>query len=365
MIVCLYGASTAAFVEGVALDLAAAAHGAGGAIAPLTIERALAERARDRTCWVDIRRVYVLPFDTPASLPAAAPRSPALLLRWLFPGAEIANAFEVHETCWDKRRLVERWLDRGVRVPESALTASVEEAAAFAQRHEWVLLKAAHGGGGHGHYAITAVADGLVAEARGQRYELELALAGARPHIRDRTLHYPGPFFLQRLVTERSTRRTLEPAQLLRAHIVDGQLVFWLERYREQYRCPSDWIVGGGPGVKYRVVLNVGEEVRKLALRAAEVISLRFGIVDIARTGRDGAYVLAAYSDGHHLLIDREYKRRPEFREAFDFDRFIAEALLVEPAPATVPEPPAVPERPRRRLPISRERAPRRPPRRA
>ena len=339
MIVSLYGKGCATFVEPALQDLRTAAASLNADVTAVTIERALAERARDRTKWVGVRRVYVLPFDVPAARPLDAPAAPRELIRWLFPGAEVLNSFDVHAICWDKPALAERWLHRGVRVPDGVFTNSVDEAIAFAQQHEHTILKAPHSCGGYDHYVVTTAADGLVAEARGQVYELELVAAGARAHIRNRQLVYPGPFYLQRLVGERGPRGVLRPAQLLRAYIVDGQLVCWTERYRRHVRQPSDWIIGAGTGGKYRFLFGVNEETRKLALRAAEVIGLRVGVVDLIRTGSDGTYVLAAYTDGHHMMIDRGFKLLPEFRNHFDFDRYIAEALVAEPTPIAPPAP--------------------------
>ncbi|MBI1816263.1 MAG: hypothetical protein HYR72_14895 [Deltaproteobacteria bacterium] len=333
MILCIYGRSSAPFTEPTARALHAAVEDLGGTLHPITLERAVAEHAQDPAHWADVRRVYVLPFDVPSRLPADAPAAPAALIRWLMPRAEVFNSFDVHEICWDKPKLTEHWLQRGVRAPASLMTTSIEDATAFVQHHEWTILKATHTGGGHGDYVVTVAADGLVAEARGQRYELELVPAGAPPRIRDRQLLYPAPFFFQRLVADVGARGVLTPGQLLRAYIVDGQLLFWTESYREHYRSASDWIVATGSGAKYRFLFGVGEEPRKLAMRAAEAVSLRIGVVDIVRTASDGAYALSAHTDGHHLAIDREYKRLPEFRDAFDIDRFIAEALLTEPEP--------------------------------
>ncbi len=330
MIACLYGKTAAPFVEPVVRDLCVAAETAGGRIVPVTIERALADRIRDRTQWTNLRRVYVLPFDVPANLPDGAPPAAAALVRWVFPGAEVVNPFDTHEICWDKPTTTERWLSRGVRVPESLLTNSIEEATAFVEQHECVILKAPRSCGGHGHYVVEPAADGLVAEARGQRYELELVPAGARAHIQNRRLSYPAPFYLQRLVAGAGARGVLTPGQLLRAYVVDGQIAFWSERFRPRYRRSSDWIVTASLGAKHRFLFDVGEEVRKIALRAAEVIGLRIGVVDLVRTASDGAYVLSAYTDGYHMMIDREFKRMPEFRDCFDLDRFIAEDLLAE-----------------------------------
>ncbi|HVN84837.1 MAG TPA: hypothetical protein VMW17_08350 [Candidatus Binatia bacterium] len=340
MIVCVYGKAFAPFVEPVVHDLRVAVATLDAELTAVTIERALAERLRDRTKWVGVRRVYVLPLDVPASLPMGAPSAPSALIRWLFAGAEIVNAFDVHAICWDKPLLTERWLNRGVPVPEGVLTGAIDEANAFIRHHEHVILKAPHSCGGHDHYVVSAVSDGLIAEARGQVYELDLVPPGARPQIRDRQLRYPGPFYLQRLIGDAGRRGTLRPAQLLRAYLVDGQLLFWTERYRPQVRRPSDWIIAAGTGGKYRFLFSVNEEARKLALRAAEVIGLRVGVVDLVRTSTEGVYALSAYTDGHHMMIDREFKRLPEFRDCFDFDRFVAEALVAD-HPAAAPEAPS------------------------
>ena len=135
---------------------------------------------------------------------------------------------------------------------------------------------------------------------------------------------------MQRLVGDIGPRG-FTPGQLLRAYVVDNQIAFWTERYRDHYVRPADWIVNVSRGAKYRFVQNVSEEAKKIALRSAEVIGLRIGVVDLIRTGRGDSYVLEVDTDGYHMLIDRQFKSIPEYRDFFDLDRYIAEALLVEP----------------------------------
>jgi glutathione synthase/RimK-type ligase-like ATP-grasp enzyme len=329
MIACLYGRSCAPFVEPIVRDLQVSVTQQGERLLPITIERATAEISDWRPRG-GVDRLYVLPFDVPRHLPPDVPNTPAALARKLFPAARELNSFDVQEICWDKPQLMERWLSRGLQVPESLLSSSVEDATEFVRAHEWAVLKSPRSAGGHGHYIVSPAADGLIAEARGQRYELELVPAGARSHITDRRLRYAGPFFLQRLVAEVGARNVMRPAQHLRAYVVDGQLLFWTERYRARYSRLSDWIVGTDPGARHRFLFSVGEEARKLALRAAEVIGMRFGAVDLLRTNADGAFVLSANSDGHHMAIDRGFKQLPEFRDCFDLDRFLAEALVAD-----------------------------------
>ena len=130
----------------------------------------------------------------------------------------------------------------------------------------------------------------------------------------------------------------MTPGQILRAYVIDSQIVFWTERYREHSARPSDWIISVGRGARYRFVLSVSEEAKKIAVRTAEVIGLRAGAVDLIRTGSQGPYVLEVDADSHHMMIDRQFKHIPDYREFFNFDRHLAEALLVEPEEAKQPE---------------------------
>ena len=143
-------------------------------------------------------------------------------------------------------------------------------------------------------------------------------------------LSYPAPFYLQRLIGDQFAGQFL-PGQMLRAYVVDGQIGFWTERYRDHYRRPSDWIINVARGAKYRFVLNVSEEAKKLALRAADVVGARVAAVDILRSSA-GLRVLEVDTDGYHMMIDRQFKLIPDYRGFFNLDRFIAEALLAEPA---------------------------------
>jgi hypothetical protein len=40
--------------------------------------------------------------------------------------------------------------------------------------------------------------------------------------------------------------------------------------------------------------------------------------------------VLEVDTDSHHMIIDRQFKYIPEYRDFFDLDRYIAEALIAE-----------------------------------
>jgi glutathione synthase/RimK-type ligase-like ATP-grasp enzyme len=323
MIVCLYGRDFAPFVEPVVRDLCAAATAAGGEIQPLTIEAAVADRSR----CAQVHRLYVLPFDPPAA--ATLPEAPATLVRTLFPRAEVVTSFAVQELCWDKTATEERLLDRGVPVPETVISSEPADVVEFVRQHEFAILKERYSCAGQGHVVVWFEDDQLVGDSGSQQYKIELVSDGTR-QLRGDRLVYPGPFYAQRLVADVGPR-AITPGQLLRAYIVDNQIAFWTERYRDRYVRPSDWIINVSQGAKYRFVFSVSEEAKKIALRSAEVIGMRIGAVDLIRTGSAGPYVIEVDTDSHHMIVDRSFKYIPEYRDFFNLDRYIAEALLVEP----------------------------------
>lgn len=323
MIVCLYGRPFAPFVEPVVRDLAAAAAVAGGEIQPLTIEAAIADHERRAA----VHRLYILPFDPPRL--AQWPEAPMALVRALFPRVDVATSFAVQELCWDKVATQERLLDRGLAVPETLMSSEPAEVHAFVRKHGFAIVKERFSCGGQGHIVVWFDGDQLVGDSGSHQYRIELVADGDRHLDGDRFI-YPAPFYVQRLVADVGPRG-ITPGQILRAYIVDNQVVFWSERYRDRYLRPSDWLINVSRGAKYRFVLNVSEEVKKVALRSAEVIGMRIGVVDLIRTGSQGPYVLEVDTDSYHMMIDRQFKEIPEYREFFDLDRYIAEALLVEP----------------------------------
>jgi hypothetical protein len=323
MIACLYGRACAPFVEPVVRDLSAAAAAAGGEIQPLTIEAALTDPERRAA----VHRLYVLPFDPPHL--QEWPTAPAALVRALFPRIDVATTFAVQDLCWDKVATQERLLDRGLPVPETLMSADPAEVREFVRVHGFAILKERFSCGGQGHIVVWFEGDQLVGDCGSHQYPLRLVTEGTR-RLHGDGLVYPAPFYMQRLVAEVGPRG-VTPGQVLRAYIVDNHVVFWSERYRDRYQRPSDWLISVARGAKYRFVLSVSEEVRKVALRSAEVIGMRIGVVDLIRTSGQGPYVLEVDTDGYHMMIDRQFKEIPEYREFFDLDRYIAEALLVEP----------------------------------
>jgi glutathione synthase/RimK-type ligase-like ATP-grasp enzyme len=317
MIACLYGRDFAPFVEPVVRDLCAAAADAGGEIQPLTLEAALADPVRRAA----VHRLYVLPFDAPE--PAGA------FIRRLFPRVEVVTSVAAQDLCWDKVATEERLLNRGVPVPETLMSAEPADVYEFVRTHEFAILKERYSCAGQGHVVVWFEDGQLVGDSGSHQYRMELAPSGMR-QLRGDRLIYPAPFYVQRLVSD-SGPRGVTPGQLLRAYVVDGQIAFWTERYRDHYVRPADWIVNVSRGAKYRFVQSVSEEAKKIALRSADVMGLRIGVVDLIRTGRGDSYVLEVDTDGYHMLIDRQFKYIPDYRDFFNLDRYIADALLVEP----------------------------------
>ena len=320
MIACMYGRIFAPFVEPVARDLCAAAAEAGGEIWSVTLEAAMADRRRA----ADVHRLYVLPFDAPAGT------SPATLVREVFPRAEIVTSFTAQDLCWDKVATQELLMDRGVPVPDTVVSSEPADVYRFVQEHGFVILKARHACAGQGHIILWFEDDELVGDCGSHQYMVQLVTHG-RPQLEGARLMYPAPFYVQRLVADIGPRG-VSPGQVLRAYVVDNQIVFWTERYRDRYLRPSDWIVNVALGARYRFLHDVSEEAKKIALRSAEVVGLRVGVVDLIRTGSSGPYVLEVDTDSHHMIIDRQFKQIPDYREFFNLDRHIADALLVEPS---------------------------------
>jgi len=328
MIAVLYGRTCAPFVENTVHDICAAAveHGGDGAVRPLSIEAAIA----DPLLRGSVRRLYMLPFDPPASA-RVPPRSDAVaeFVRRLFPRVDVVNGFTVQDLCWDKVSTQQRLLHRGVPVPDTLITPEPGDIFEFVRQHRFAILKDRFGCGGQGHLVLWIEDGRVVGDTGSHQVTLEPVASGTRRLLGDR-LVYPGPFYLQRMVID-NVAGDLVPGQVLRAYVVDGQIVLWTERYRDQYRRPSDWIINVARGARYRFVLNVSEEAKKLALRATEVVGARIAAVDILRSV-SGLRVLEVDCDGYHMMIDRQFKHVPEYREFFNIDRYIAEALLAEPS---------------------------------
>lgn len=331
MIVCLYGKTAEPFVAPALADLQGAAAARGGEIAALAIETAV----RAEQAWQSVERLYVLPFDVPLHLPDSLPLTATPLIQALFPRAELVNAPAAHELCWDKLVMARRLLERGVPMPESLITNDPEEARDFVRRHAHAILKETRSCGGHGHVVVFADDTGTIAgEIPGRRYAIDFEASGVGRTLAHGVLTCPPPFYLQRLVTGVGRAGVLSPAQILRAYIVDGQVVFWAERYRERVRRPADFIINATFGAKYRFLRNVSDAAQTVARRAAEVLGVRVGVVDLIRAGDDGPYVLEVDTDGYHMMIDRSFKLLPAYRDLYDLDRYVADLLL---APAVAP----------------------------
>jgi len=331
MIACLYGKTAEPFVAPAIAGLQRAAASCGAEITALTIEQAV----RPEHAWEGVERLYVLPFEMPLGLPEALPLTAAPLIRALFPRAELVNAPAVHDLCWDKLATAQRLLERGLPMPESLITTDPEEARDFVRRHGQAMLKEPRSCGGHGHVVVFADDSGTIGgEVPGRRYALDFEASGVGRSLAHGVLSCPPPFYLQRLVTGVGRAGVLKPAQIVRAYVVDGRVAFWAERYRTRLQRPGDFIISATFGAKYRFLPEVSDAAQTMARRTAEVLGVRIGVVDLIRSGEEGPYVLEVDTDGYHMMIDRSFKQLPEYRDVYDFDRYIAELLLTTtPAP--------------------------------
>ncbi len=324
MIVCLYGRPFLPVVDSALSDLADAMDEAGNKVVPVALEDALAQAQP----LEEVATLYILPFDAPQGT------EPADLISRIFPRAALVTSFAVQELCWDKIETTARLIERGVPVPETLITSNPSELLEFVKRHEYVVLKERGGCGGQGHLVVWRDGQELHGDSGSHEYIIE-PVRGGRRVLEDRVMRYPGPFYAQRMVGTVRSRR-FEPGQTLRAYVIDNEVRFWTERYRDKYTRPSDWITDVHLGAKYRFVLNVSDEIRKTALRAAEAVGARIAAVDLIRTSAQGAMVLEVDTDSHHMMIDRQFKDIPEFREFFNLDWHIARALLRKTQPVDV-----------------------------
>ncbi len=250
------------------------------------------------------------------------------LLSRAFPKAKVANPTTAHELCTDRVDLSERLLERGIPIPETLVTNSPDEARDFIRQFEHAVLRDPRVRGQAGSLVVFADDAGtVVGETRDRRYVLELVESGIGRKLQHGVLSHPPPYFLQRMVTLVGRRGQLIPAQVMRAYVIDDQILFWTETYRDRVRRPSDFLLSAEAGAPLRFVQVVSDEAEKLALRASKVTGCPIAAVDIIRSD-SGYVVLDVCTDGRHVMIDRSFENLPEFRDAFNLDRYIAEALV-------------------------------------
>ena len=321
-IACVYGSGAAAFVEPTVRDLARFVGTHRTDLVGVNLDQAVLQ-ARVMS---DVSLVYVLPFEMPRGVEDA----PFDLLTSIFPSASVVNALPPHDLSCDRLQLSERLIERGVAVPETLVTDSPEEVRDFIRQNELAILREPNVGGDGGGLLVFCDREGtVVGEAHGRRYVVEFVEAsdGARRSLSHGVLSHPPPFFVQRMVTRVGRQGVLLPAPVARAFVVDDHVRFWIESDRERVRRPSDFLLTVESGARRKFVQVVSGEAEKIARRIAKVVGFQIGVVDLIRSD-SGYVVLEVATDGRQCMIDRSVKQLPEFREAFDIDKAIAESLM-------------------------------------
>jgi len=351
-IACVYGEAFAPFLGDVLTDLGAGVLKSGGEFLPQTADDAW----RRRALAPQVDAVYILPFDSPQHL--GAPADAEEFIAAAFHGAPPVVPFAVQELCWDKIATQERLLKQGVPTPTALVTDDFAEVRKFVREHRFAMLKEPRSCGGAGHFVLWIEDGAVVADCGSHLYRLE-PRRGGRIELDGDRLYYPAPFYLQRLVGQHAKHDML-PAQVLRAFVVEREIYFWAERFREHYERPSDWIVNASRGARYRLLHAGSHEAQKVALRAAEALGMHTGVIDIVRAPNGPPLVIEADVDSHHMYIDRSFKQLPEFRDFFDFDRYVSRSL-VRRLQAPPPEPERTKPAPRTTRPSAPRPTPPRP----
>lgn len=323
MIAVVYGKPYVPFVADVAEALCTAVRAQGAPAEAICIESALAERKRIE----EAERSYILPFD------AADAQEAARLVSQVLPKARPLVPFWAQDLCWDKIATEERLVERGVGVPETLVTHTGSDVLEFVRRYRFAILKRRCGCAGVGHWVLWLEDGTLMADNGTAAYRLEFN--EGPPRIVGDRLIQPPPYYVQRMIGT-YVQGQFWPGQVLRAYVVDDEICFWTERFRDRYRRPGDWILNVSLGARYRFVLSVREETENAALRTARAVGAPVAAVDLIHTSATGPLVLEVNTDGYHMVIDRSFKNLPEYRNFFDFDFYIARLLARKETPPDV-----------------------------
>lgn len=323
MIVVVYGKPYEPYVGEAANALCAALHQRGAKAESICLEAALAERRVIEAA----ERAYILPFDANHAVEAAR------LVAQVLPTARPLVPFKSQELCWDKISTEERMVERGIGVPETLVTHNASDVIDFVRRHRFAILKQRFGCAGVGHWVLWREEGGIMADNGTVAYQLELG--EGQPHIDGKRLLLPPPYYVQRMIGT-FEHGQFRPGQVLRAYIVDDEIRFWTERFRERYRRPGDWILNVSLGARYRFLLSVRDAAENAALRAARAVGAPVAAVDLIHTSASGPLVLEVNTDGYRMIIDRSFKKLPEYRNFFDFDFYIAQLLAQREARSDV-----------------------------
>ncbi len=326
MIACVYEDGASVFVEPVITGLSEVARRRRVDLAGVCLDHVL---EREGVSFPGISTVYVLPCE---SLLERTGDDLVTVLGEVFPKAVTANGLTAHRLCNSRVDLDERLIERGIPVPETLLTSSAEEARDFVKKYEHAILREPRTlGAGGGTVVFCDEAGTLVGETRGRRYVMELADGGIGRRLEHGVMSYPPPFLLQRLITRVGRRGVLSPAPVLRGFVVDDHVPFWVESYQDRVRRPSDFLLVPGMGANRRFIQVVSDEADKLVRRVAKVVGSDVAAVDLIRSD-SGYVVLDVVTDGPSMIIDRSFKRLPDFRDAFDLDLHIGELLVARVA---------------------------------
>jgi len=318
MIACVYGTGAAAFVEPVIRDLVQLAEARRLELVGVNLER-----LPTTTTFNEVSQVYVFPLEAGVADGDELYR----LLSRRFPNATVINPPAAHHLSADRVALGARLLERGVPMPETLVTDDPKEVRDFVVRYEHAVLRDLRAAGVGSSLLLVADADRtLVGEARGRRYVVEPLAEGSGRHLEHGVLSVAPPFLVQRMVTRIGRRGVLTPAPVLRAFVADDHVPYWIESYRDRVERPSDFLLTTETKTPRRFLQVVSDEADKLARRALKVVGSPIGAVDLIRSDT-GLVVLDVVIDGAHRMIDRSYKKLPEFRGAFDLDRYLIDMI--------------------------------------
>ena len=237
----------------------------------------------------------------------------------------IVNSVQAQEIATNKIRTSEILLGQDIPTPDTLISDSYEDLVSFVREHgDLAVLKSIDGCGGDNHFILRYSQGALYASIEDRVYPLSF---GATTSFRDgesrRGLEIAPPHYAQAFISLDGEKNNM----VYRTYIIGTEIPFGTMRVKDGVERAEDSIINIAKGARYEFMDGIPEEMIEITLRTADALGLEIGAIDLVSDGKN-YYVLEANCDGYRMLIDRKFKSHPEFKPAFDLDRYITKRLI-------------------------------------
>ncbi len=231
----------------------------------------------------------------------------------------IINAYSAQEIAMNKIKSNELFKKNNISHPFFELCSNKRAIDVFMSTRDIAMLKYPYDCAGNKHFVLMKEHGNYVAYNNEGKYDI----VEKERYVEIGDSVIAAPYLLQEYIGDNGDFNK----SVLRMYVLGDEVPFGTIREKEHVNTPGEAIINIARGAHY-VFMEPSEDLRRIALQAADAVGFDIGVVDIVQDHERNNYVIECDCDGRYGVIDRKFFDHPDFENMHDFNRLIGRRLM-------------------------------------